>query len=759
MIEVLNRFKFRKNSKTKKISIYSSDPTPPPIPSSRSSLPGRFLRLSSRGCGFLLIVFVSLFIIEWIRLPDLNQLLRSKSSSLIITDRWGEFIDLTLTPDDRLAMWVSLEEIHPKVIEATLTAEDQRFYDHGGVDLQAVSRAAYDNLSNQRIISGASTVTMQLARLLRPLPRSFYGKFREMVLALHIENNWDKETILEYYLNFAPYGGNVYGVEAASRRYFGKSAKELTLSEAALISGLPQSPSRLRPDRYPQAAKKRRDWILMRLYELKKVTQAQYERSLQREVRPRFHSIDKTAPHFSRWLASKMPRISNQANIHSTLDPDLQTLAQSVLSEELERMSSDGIQNTALILAETQSGKIRAWIGSQDFNDPEAGQVDGAISERSPGSLLKPFLFTLAFEKNWIDENTLLDDSPRYYRDGYRPENFSRSFKGKVTASEALRDSLNIPTLDLLKSMGLGEVIEKLKDSGLVSLRKNAQLSGLTLGLGGVDVTLYELMEAYRTLGNGGVYSPLVATESSLQKSTHDSRTQSKSRITLSPNHRVFSQEAVEKVTSILQEVGFSTQERLAPLKLPDLAIKTGTSFGLRDAWAVGYNQDWTIGVWLGNFDGSASKELVGRKAAVPSILSLFRLLPELNSKRSSTPSNLASTSKDNQSLNLNSLTTPKAPYFSPKESFNNPSTPSIQWVTPPHRATILHTQREGGDKLILRGTSSIPEIKLNWFIDGSYQGQTRSGENLSWLLKSGAHTITLSTNTGHTETRTIFVK
>ena len=690
------------------------------------------------------------------RLPDIDSLVARAPVSTVLCDRRGEPIRYRLARDNSsarpardnssarpardnssarpardgtLAARVPLARIDPDLVRATIAAEDRRFREHRGVDLLAVARAAASNATSGRIVSGASTITMQTARLLRPLPRGYYNKLREMVLALALERRFDKDEILELHLNLSPYGGNVRGVEMAARRFFGRGSGELSIAEAALLAGLPQSPSRLRPDRRPEAARRRRDWIIERLHALGMIGAAERDEALATPVRAGWHPLPFGAPHLSD-LALRRCAPGETARL--SLDPAIQRLAADLLGERLRVLEPAGVSQGAVVVAETRSGRIRALVGSRDFRDPRDGQVNGATAPRSPGSLLKPFIYGMAFERGIALPDTLVEDRLRRYRDGYAPHNFAGRFEGAVSARDALVRSLNTPAVDLLERVGVGDVIARLRALGLASIRRGAGHHGLALGLGGAEATLLELVEAYACLGRLGEHRPLSWREDRSPPATV----------------RRLDRDAALALADVLRAVPPTSGEREAGLDLPEIAAKTGTSFGLRDAWAIGYTPRWTVGVWIGNFDGSPAPALVGAEAAMPLLVAITRRLETLRGGAWYPAPDATPGAR-------------RAPGL--LAASGEAARTGISWSLPGDGQTYRAHGRRGGDRLVLSAAAE-PSSRLRWFIDDAYLGETLSGEVLEATLRlpggtsvaAGTHRVTVVAEDGSRLTRSV---
>ena len=681
-------------------------------------------------------VFAVVVVFELARLPDVDALLERVTYSTVLLDRHRQEIRYAHNADGRLAPRTPLERIHPAVVAATIAAEDARFRSHRGVDVLAVLRALRSNVTQGRIVSGASTITMQVARLLRPLERSYFSKLREALLALRLESVLSKDQILELYLNLSPYGGNTRGVEAAARRYFGRAAHDLSLSEAVLLAGLPQSPSRLRPDRHPEEARVRRNWILARMVTLGMLVGDRAAEVRGAKIRAGWHALPFSAPHFGGWV---LERVAPGSQVRTTLDPVLQSLAEETVHVRLRELADPGVRSGAALIVEVADGSVRALVGSQDFFAAGDGQVNGATALRSPGSLLKPFLYGLAFERGIATPETLLEDSPRCFRDGYEPQNFTRRFAGRVTAREALVRSLNVPAVDILARVGVSAALERLRAFGFRGLRKSPDHYGLALGLGGVEVTLLEVAEAYATLARLGRHRRLTFREPDEDGATAPAISAIRANCGTTRKPQVLDAAAAYQVADVLEGAGWSASARDGGLRLPRTAMKTGTSFGLRDAWAVAYTPRWTVAVWFGNFDAEPSSALVGRRAAVPAVTRLMRRLDdEARDAWFEAPPSVRARSPDGP----HSLV--------PKET--------LAWSTPPDGATYVVHERPGGTHLDLHATTPAAG-KLSFFVDGGYLGQCRSGEKLRWPLRRGTHRVTLVSADGESETRTVRVE
>jgi len=422
-----------------------------------------------------------------------------------IYDKDGNMLRSFTGKKDLWLMPVELDEINPDFVKATLAIEDKRFFKHPGIDVGAVIRAIKLNIANRRVISGASTVSMQVIRILEGRDRTMLNKIVEAVHAVQLESLYTKEDILKIYFEIAPYGGNIHGVKAASLRYFQKHPKDLSLSECALLAGLPQSPSYLRPDRYSARAETRRNRVLSSMLKNGYIANAQYENEIHDSVIADNHPFPFEAAHFARFVKNKF----EESQIVTTLDSNIQHFAQLALEEKINELRPYGVTNGAIVIIENKTGAVRALVGSVDFfSEENSGQINGALSRRCPGSTLKPFTYALAFDKGYYTPRMMLDDVPVQYA-GYTPFDYDREYRGRVTVEEALVDSLNIPAVEVLDNVGYRNLYYFLEHLGISTLNKAPEHYGLSLTLGSGEVKLLELTNAYAALARMGVYMPV----------------------------------------------------------------------------------------------------------------------------------------------------------------------------------------------------------------------------------------------------------
>ena len=521
-----------------------------------------------------------------------------------------------ITPDGKWRVYTPLGDISPLVAQATVCYEDRYFYWHPGVNPLSIVRAAWQNITSGHIVSGGSTLSMQLARVLEPRPRTVWSKFRQVARALQLEMILDKKSLVERYLNQAPYGGNHEGVTAASWAYFRKPPSRLTTSEAAYLVSLPQSPSRRSPASGDGlAAREGRDRVIGRMQRCALIGDENAGSAMADAVPSRVYPQPFSAPHAADF-ATGMARseIPGRAAV-TTLDRAVQDRAERLAVSYRAKMRLLGAQNVSVVVIENATRKVRALVGNADFFDSDhQGQVAGFNAMRSPGSALKPFLFALAIQNGVITTGSLLEDAPVQVA-GFRPVNFSGEWQGLVRADRALSHSLNIPFVHLLRRTGLSQFQKLLRDGGL-RLRDDMDY-GLSMITGAVEVTLVDLVNLYVTLAVGGEHRPcrlLADANAGL----------------LEPQgKRLFSWAAAHLTRTVLSTRDRPDVPAVGAMTVQDgrVAWKTGTSWGFRDAWAIGFNAQYTVGVWAGNFSGRPAAGMTGAAAAAPLMFDTLRAI------------------------------------------------------------------------------------------------------------------------------------
>lgn len=507
---------------------------------------------------------------------------------------------------------VSNEQVSPYYLEALLTYEDRWFYSHPGVNPLALLRATWQNLSGARVVSGGSTLSMQVARLLDPHSRTLSGKFRQLWRTLQLEWHLSKDQILSLYLNRAPFGGTLQGVAAASWAYLGKSPQNLTRAEAALLAVLPQAPSRLRPDRHPQRAQQARDKVLRRLAEFQVWPQASVNEALEEPL----WLAPRQEPSLAPLLARRLNRANSPPLIRTTLDAALQRRMEDLLMGWRARLPER--TSAAILVVEAENMAVRAYVGSVDINDAKRfGHVDMVTALRSPGSTLKPFLYGMAMDAGLIHSESLMQDVPRRYGD-YRPGNFSSGFGGPVAASSALSMSLNLPAVQLLEVYGPKRFAAELRNGGVPLTLPPLAEPSLALILGGAGSRLEDLVTGYSAFARGG--------------RSADVRLQPQDRLR---ERRMMSPGAAWIIRRILSGQSRPDIDPRAELvQRPQLAWKTGTSYGFRDAWAIGVGPRFLVGVWIGRPDGTPVPGQFGLASAAPLMLQVHDVLVNRDSQR-----------------------------------------------------------------------------------------------------------------------------
>ncbi|MCX7973561.1 MAG: penicillin-binding protein 1C [Candidatus Aminicenantes bacterium] len=619
--------------------------------------------------GIVILFFSSLFIFYFSTYLPLPASLLSPMPmiSLEIRDRHGIRLREVLSDIGGRCRWLKLENISPYLIKATIAAEDKYFFFHPGINILSLARATYQNISKGQIVSGGSTISQQLARNLLRRRRHLLTKLEETWLALRLEHYHSKEQILEQYLNRIYYGNQAYGAEAASQLYFGKSCSELTLAEASFLAILPRSPKLFDPYRLPQnskAIKNAQAIILKRLSELGFCQQEEAKKALEENVKIIPADRAFRAPHFCNWILSQIPPDLKPklSVIQTTLDYNLQAKIEALLRQHIHSLSPRRISNGAVIVLDNQTAEVLVMIGSKDFFDEKEGQINGALARRQPGSTLKPFTYALALEKGLTAASILEDRPASFPAEGgaYTPFNFDRQFHGYVNLRTALACSYNIPAVSLVNWFGPELLWRKLRELGFESLNKPAEFYGVGLTLGNGEVTLLELVRAYSSLARQGQYRPhkiflnfsrqtnqkierlnLERTkgrekreeffqpinELFLKKSDSNDDFTGKSQ---NLSKQVFSPQIAYIITDILsdQKARVPSFGHHTPLAFPfPVAVKTGTSEDFRDNWAIGYTPKYTVGVWVGNFDGEPMGNVSGICGSGPLFRDIILLL------------------------------------------------------------------------------------------------------------------------------------
>jgi penicillin-binding protein 1C len=539
---------------------------------------------------------------SWIVSLGPLPLANAREVSTTVLDRNSKLLRAFAMADGRWRLPVdATTDVDPGYLNLLLGYEDQRFYSHIGVDPLALGRAALQLLTRGHIISGGSTITMQLARLIEPRrQRSIYAKLHQMVRALQLEYELPKSQILDLYLTLAPFGGNLEGIRAASFAYFGKEPKRLSLAESALLVALPQSPERRRLDRHPAAARAARDRVLVRMVEDARIDADDAKRAMAVPVMRMRQPFPMLAPHSA---DQAMATNKNSNLIRLTLESGLQRQLEALAHDRAAALGPE--ISVGIVAVDSATGDVMAHVGSANYFDERfAGQVDMTRAVRSPGSTLKPFIYGLAFEDGLVHPDSLIDDHPIRFG-SYAPENFDMTFQGTVPVRRALQLSLNVPAIELLDRVGASRLSSRLKQAGASLVLPKDEAPGLAMGLGGVGVTLHDLVQVYSGIPRLGNVMPLREFE----------RSDSGVREPL----RLLDPVAAWQVGNVL--LGTPPPENAVRNRI---AFKTGTSYGYRDAWSVGFDGRMTIGVWVGRPDGAPVPGLIGRVAAAPILFDAF---------------------------------------------------------------------------------------------------------------------------------------
>lgn len=533
------------------------------------------------------------------------------ASDLVQDDRAVEFRDRSglplgtlLTRDQEHTAVVELDDVSPHFINAIIAAEDSRYYRHGALDLRAIGRAIAEAIQARQIVSGASTITMQLARMIDPAPRTFKGKIREVWLSWRLVAGMSKDEILHAYMNRLPMGSNIYGVEAAARAYFGVPARDLNLAQASLLAALPNDPVDLDPYQGWEALKRRQRYVLNQMVRDRYITRQQGDRALQEAVslQSRQQRI-MAAPHYLFWLAEQLPA-NHPSQVRTSIDLPLQQFVEAQVNQVIGSLAANNVQQAAVLVLDNSTGDVLAYVGSTDyFSERHNGRNDGVQALRQPGSTLKPFLYELALEQGAIRPNTILADVPTYYAIPgaklYSPVDYSETFQGPVRVRIALANSLNIPAVRVLEQVGVTQFLDRLHQLGFTNLTQPPEHYGLGLALGSGEVTLWQLATAYLAIANGGNLSP---GQTSAATALPSPSTWHLIRDMLSDPHARARSFGVDSVLA---------------LPFPS-AVKTGTSSDFRDTWTVGFTSDYTVAIWVGNFDGSPMQQVSGVTGAAP---------------------------------------------------------------------------------------------------------------------------------------------
>ncbi|CUX57862.1 MULTISPECIES: penicillin-binding protein 1C [Agrobacterium] len=654
----------------------------------------------------------------------------AQQRSFEVLDRDGKLLRAFATSDGRWRLKTTAAEVDPQFLRMLVAYEDQRFYDHHGVDPWALVRSAWQLLSNGRIVSGASTLSMQVARLIEPrADRSFSAKFLQAARALQIERRLDKAEILDLYLNIAPYGGNLEGIRAASLAWFGKEPGRLDTAEAALLVALPQLPEKRRPDRFPEAASEARERVLQRLAVERVVGEGEAERAASAAVPVNRQDLPSYAPHMA---VAARAKFQNATQVHSTLRLPIQRELEGVARHAADKLGDK--VSVAIVMADALTGDILAEVGSADYLDTaRRGFVEMSRAVRSPGSTLKPFIYGLAFEDGLVGQETIIEDRPADFS-GYRPRNFDMHYQGDVSIRQALQLSLNVPAVKLLDAVSPSALMVRFRRAGVKLVLPANEAPGLAIALGGAGISLVDLVQLYAGLAGSG--DPVRLGDG--VRAAPERR----------EGDRLFSDAAIWNVTDILSGV-------LPPLgmKQRGIAYKTGTSYGYRDAWSVGYDGRHVIGVWVGRADNGAVPGIAGYATAAPILFEAFAKSGVAVTPMLGPPSGIARVAVTDLPANQRRFTTTANGLLS---ASRRESAPRI--VYPPEGARVELSSQSGISPLVLKLQGG--RAPFRWLANGLPLPDASHRRNSEWRPEGqGYSTLTVIDADGRASSVRVFVE
>lgn len=567
---------------------------------------GKWLLITSGG------LFLLFLLLQWLfPLPDQVEY------STIITDNKGEVVHAFLTADEKWRMKTTLEEISPLLRKTIIEKEDQYFYYHPGINPLAIGRAMVKNIFRLRRTSGASTITMQVARALEPKRRTYWNKLIEVFRAFELEWKYSKEEILQLYLNLVPYGSNIEGVKSASILYFNKNPDHLSLAEITALSIIPNRPSSLVIGRNNDRIVQERNRWLKKFAKDKVFTEKEIQDALGEPLQASRKEVPKLIPHLA-W------RLKQQGGdiIATNIDMNMQSRTEKLVEDYSRSLRLKNIRNAAVVIINNQTHKVVTYIGSSGFYDTlDAGQVNGAAAIRQPGSTLKPLLYGLCIDEGFMTPKAVITDVAVNY-DGYAPENYDRQFNGYVTMEYALEHSLNIPAVKGLRMLGKDRLVQKLAACDFRQIKKDQQKLGLSMVLGGCGATLEELTGLYSAFAQEGKYFRPQYTRKVDKKAEPGKPAGEAGYRVMSPAATFMINEILSKVNRPDFPLNWQSTEHM-----PKIAWKTGTSYGRRDAWSIGYNKNYTVGIWVGNFSALGIPELSGANVATPLLFKIFNTI------------------------------------------------------------------------------------------------------------------------------------
>lgn len=643
------------------------------------------------------------------RLPPL-ALDAVEKDSVTVVDREDRLLRAFTTDQGRWRLPIAASDIDPRYFAILFAYEDKRFYEHSGIDYRAIMRAAYLLARHGRLMSGGSTLTMQVARLLEGKhERTGMGKIRQMIRARQLETHLSKEEILRLYLRLAPMGGNIEGVRAASLAYFGKEPLHLSAAEAALLVALPQSPERRRPDRNQSAALAGRNKVIDRAIEAGVLNAAEGTRAKEERIPAARIEFPKLAPHLAETEIAAHPT----DRIHRlTLDRDIQHQFENLIADQTSLLGQK--LSAAIYAIDHTTGEVVAHVGSSDYLDASRwGAIDMVTAVRSPGSTLKPFIYGLGFDGGLAHPETLIEDRPTRFG-AYSPENFDDEFHGTVTVRDALGNSLNVPAVKMLSAVGPGKLIGRFRRAGISPELPSNATPSLAIALGGLGMTMRDLASLYVALARGGDPIPLVWRKDAAaapKPSADDAR-----------RRRLMSDVAAWYVTDILKDAppppGMTNGQ---------IAYKTGTSYGYRDAWAAGYDGKYTIIVWVGRPDGASTPGLMGRIAAAPILFDAMHRIADRRTPFRTAPHGVITVSSGADLPQPLKRFRDEGDEIASKGPFLDPP---VLISFPPDRAELDMTDRDDEPLIIKAEGGALP---LTWLIDGAPVTSEANRRELIW--------------------------
>lgn len=660
---------------------------------------------------------------------------RAEKLSTVVLDRNDALLRAYTTEDGHWRLPIEIKDVDPAYLRMLMAFEDRRFRSHIGVDPVAVARAGAQFVRHRRLVSGSSTLTMQVSRLLDGRhEKTARGKIRQMIRALALERQFSKDQILSLYLRLAPYGGNLEGVRAASLAYFGKEPKRLSPGEAALLVAIPQSPEARRPDIYPERARRARDRVIAQAVRHGALSAADAQAAMAEKIPTVRRPFAKHAAHLADVAIEAEPaRQVHRLTIDGTMQRSLEAAARDHATQ------AGGGLSAAVVAVETATGEVVGYVGSAGYLDMgRAGAVDMARAVRSPGSTLKPVIYALGFDAGLIHPNTLIDDRPQRFGT-YRPKNFDNDWHGVVTVREALAQSLNIPAVAVLEAVGPGRLVGRLERAGLKPVLPDNAEPNLAVALGGIGLRLTDLAQLYAALARGGGAQPIFWRSDDRGREKDSGETQLVSRV------------AAWYVGDILKHAP-------APVhaKTGQIAYKTGTSYGYRDAWSVGYDGRHTIAVWVGRADGQPVAGLTGRTAAAPLLFDAFKRVSEKRTPLGAAPFGVLHASGDALPAPLRR--------FQPDAAMTGVAAPKGGFrerplaIAFPADRSVLDADSALEDGIAVKAEGGV--LPLRWMVDGVPAGDISHTRELTVRATGrGFVNVTVIDAAGHAERISIRLK